>query len=64
MRKVIYCGGNFEFQYKDFKPELMLSDYRTEILHGIDRILYQPKNEEKLVEIGKVVGLPMKRQDR
>ena len=55
MRKVIYCGGNFEFQYKDFKPELMLSDYRTEILHGIDRILYQPKNEEKLVEVCKGV---------
>ena len=35
MKKLIYCGGNFEFQYKDFKPSLMMDDYRTRLVHDL-----------------------------
>lgn len=49
----IYCGGNFEFQYKDFKPNLMLTDYRTSILGDVNKILYQPDNDQKLRSLGR-----------
>ena len=40
----LYCGGNFEFQYKDFTPDKLKSDYRTDILGSVDLILHQPKS--------------------
>lgn len=40
----LYCGGNFEFQYKDFTPDKLESDYRTVILNGLNNILHQPKS--------------------
>lgn len=52
-RKLIYFGGNFEFQYKDFKPELMKDDYRAKILGDINKILYQPENTQKIRRLGK-----------
>ena len=40
MKKVLlYCGGNFEFQYKDFTPDKLLTDYRIEIVQNIDNIV-------------------------
>lgn len=55
MKRLVYCGGNFEFQYKDFKPELMKDDYRTHILGDVNGILYQPKNESKTINVCKDV---------
>lgn len=48
---LLYCGGNFEFQYKDFTPKLLLNDYRTVILKDLDNILHQPKNGSKSVTL-------------
>lgn len=42
MTKRLYCGGNFEFLYKDFTPEKLESDYRTHILGDLNKILHQP----------------------
>ena len=41
---LLYCGGNFEFQYKDFTPDKLESDYRSGLLNGVDKILHQPKS--------------------
>ena len=49
---LIYCGGNFEFQYKDFSPKLMANDYRAKILANVDKILYQPFNKNLFRKIG------------
>ena len=42
MTKKLYCGGNFEFLYKDFTPDKLESDYRTRILGGVDQFLRRP----------------------
>lgn len=52
MKKVIYCGGNFEFQYKDFKRELMYNDYRVHLFMDVDKILYQPDTPDLLRHLG------------
>lgn len=48
---LLYCGGNFEFQYKDFTPDKLSGDYRTILLKNLDSILYRPKNATKSVTI-------------
>ena len=40
--KIIYCGGNFEFQYKDYSPEKLEEDYRARILRGVTGLLHKP----------------------
>ena len=49
--KIIYFGGNFEFQYKDYSKDKLEEDYRAIILGGADRMLHTPKNGSKIVEI-------------
>ena len=51
MKKIIYFGGNFEFQYKDYSKNKLEKDYRAIILGGADRMLHTPKNESRTVEI-------------
>ena len=51
MKKVIYFGGNFEFQYKDYSKDKLEKDYRAIILGGADKMLHTPDNETKTVEI-------------
>ena len=54
--KKIYCGGNFEFQYKDYSVDKIANDYRVEILGGdVDRLIHTPNNTEKLRKIGQGV---------
>ena len=51
MNKIIYFGGNFDFQYKDYSKDKLEKDYRAIILGGADRMLHSPKTETKTVEI-------------
>lgn len=46
-KKILYCGGNFEFRYEDYVASSLLSDYRTRILGDILNIMYEPKNDDK-----------------
>ena len=51
--KKIYCGGNFEFQYKDYSVDKIANDYRVGILGGdVNKLIHTPDNEEKLRKIG------------
>lgn len=55
-RKIIYCGGNFEFQYKDYSVDKIESDYRVEILGGdVNNLIHTPDNASKLRKIGRGV---------
>ena len=51
MKRKIYFGGNFEFQYKDYSKEKLENDYRAIILGDADKMLHTPTNETKTVEI-------------
>jgi len=54
MKKIIYCGGNFEFQYKDYSVDKIANDYRVGILGGdVNKLIHTPDNEEKLRKIGR-----------
>ena len=50
--KIIYFGGNFEFQYKNYSINKLAKDYRVEILGDVDKILHTPKNETTTVKLG------------
>lgn len=42
--KIIYCGGNFEFMYKDYTFDKLKTDYRASILGSAKRLVKSPKN--------------------
>ena len=50
--KIIYFGGNFEFQYKDYSIDKLAKDYRTEILGDVNKLLHTPNNMSKTVGLG------------
>jgi len=50
--KIIYFGGNFEFQYKDYSIDKLAKDYRAEILGDVNKLLHTPNNMSKTVGLG------------
>lgn len=50
--KIIYFGGNFEFQYKDYSIDKLAKDYRAKILGDVNKLLHTPNNMSKTVGLG------------
>lgn len=42
-QKIIYLGGNFKFQYKEYSVDKLADDYRSHILHDVNKLLHKPK---------------------
>lgn len=43
--KKIYCGGQFQFQYKNYSDEYLCQDYRCKILKSLINFKHKPENE-------------------
>lgn len=43
-KKIVYLGGNFEFQYKDYSVENISTDYRATVLHDVSKLIHEPKD--------------------
>lgn len=41
--KIVYCGGNFKFQYKDYSVDKLAEDYRAVVLHSVNKLLHKPE---------------------
>lgn len=50
-KKLIYFGGRFLFQYKDYTKEKLANDYRARLLGTSDLMLRTPRNDSRSVPI-------------
>ena len=50
-KHIIYFGGNFEFQYKDYTRELLAQDYRAKVLGDVEKLMRRPKDDFGYIEL-------------
>ena len=50
-KHIVYFGGNFQFQYKDYTKELLAEDFRAKVLGDVEKLMRRPKEDFGYVEL-------------